>query len=272
MSTDTIFGNDGKEVTPPVQQTQTNTDPYANLLGMILNERGEQKYKTIEEALKGAAHAQTYIGQQAQERRELEARLAEASAKQSRERELEETLNKLMSQRDTSSSQSQTQTSAPVPDDIAAMVLKQLDARKDQEIAAQNQKSVAESFVSKYGAEAEARYNAAAQELGISVSDLNSMAAKSPKAVLKALGVEGAPASKPHNISPLPSAINTSGFEPKQESMVRRNSEQAKLGSTTRDLIAESNRAKQMVEELMNNNMSTADLVDPKNFFKYFSN
>jgi hypothetical protein len=266
MSTDTIFNN-GNPATPEATPAPS-ASPYDNLLGMIVNEQGEQKYKSVDEALKGAAHAQAYIQKVQQEKAALEAELNAARASSSKEAELERTLQELLAK--------QGQPAAPTPaasvnpDDVASLVMKQIEARNAETAAKANQTSVATAFVEKFGAEAEAKYNAAAQELGLTVAELNAMAAKSPKAVLKAIGFADTQATRLNTGAPAANAIRTEGFTPTQETLVKRNTEQLAIGATTRQINEESRRSKAMVEELHAQGHEVGDLSDPKVFFKYF--
>lgn len=264
MSTDTIFES---KPTTPAQPVVTPQD-YTSLLGMIVNEQGEQKYKTIEDALKGGAHAQAYIAKLAAEKAALEARLEAASQHQSREAELERTLQELLAKTQTTSAPT-TPVEASNPEDIASLVLKQLEARDAASKAKANQSEVAAKLLETFGAEAEKKYNDAAQELGLTVAEMNEMAAKSPKAVLKALGV-GTAVTKAHVPSPQGSVLNTGAFTPNQDSFVKRNTEGSRIGATTTDLKNEAARARQMVEEVHAQGKSIGDLADPKVYFSLF--
>ena len=260
----TIFNDGNAPVTPETPQTP---NAAAHLLGMIVNENGEQKYKTVEEALKGAAHAQAYIAKLAQEKAALEAQVAAAANAQSKEAELERTLQELLAKQ--ASSAPATPVDAPKPDDIASLVMKQLEARDAATKAKANQQEVAAKLLEVFGAEAETKYNAAAAELGLSVAEMNEMAAKSPKAVLKALGV-GQAQAKPHVPSPASSVLNTGAFTPNQDTLVKRNTEQSRIGATTRELQEESKRSRAMVDELLAQDLTVDSLTDPKVYFKLF--
>jgi hypothetical protein len=65
-----IFGNNtpastnANDTNTSVTSNNANVQPnndFADLLNQIKNERGEPKYKTIEDALKGLQHAHQYI-------------------------------------------------------------------------------------------------------------------------------------------------------------------------------------------------------------------
>lgn len=270
MSDPTIFGNPNTATpaTPPVNATQT-PDPYANLLGMIVNEQGVQKYNSVEDALKSVAHAQSYIAQLKAEKAELENKVQTVQVDVSKQAELERTVQELLS-RQSSAAPANPAAPAVDPNAIAELVNKTLEQRTAAERAQANQKEVATQLLTKFGAEAEAKYNAAAQELGLTVAEMNEFAAKSPKAVLKALGVSEQPAPKPNTFAPAPSAVNTAAFQPHQETFIGRNKEKSRIGATTRELNQEAARARAMVDEIHAAGASVHDLSDPKVYFKYF--
>jgi hypothetical protein len=268
VSDPTIFNN-GNPATPANPANPQTPDPYANLLGMIVNEQGSQKYNSIEDALKGAAHAQAYIAQLKAEKAELENKYNTVQVDVNKQAELERTVQELLSR------QSRTEPANPASatvdaTTIADLVNKTLEQRTVAERAQANQKEVATQLLNKFGAEAEAKYNAAAQELGLTVAEMNEFAAKSPKAVLKALGVSEQPALKPNTFAPAPSAVNTAAFQPQQDTFIGRNKEKARIGATTRELNQEAARARAMVDEIHASGASVHDLTDPKVYFKYF--
>lgn len=267
MSDPTIFGNGNPAATPATPAANQNGDGLATLLGTILNENGAQKYNSIEDALKGAAHAQAYIAKLEREKADLEARTQAAQSSAEKQAELERTLAALTERVNAAPS---TPAASVGADQIAELVAKTLDQRTAQEKAQANQKEVANVLVSKFGAEAETKYNAAAQELGLTVAEMNAFAAKSPKAVLKALGITEQAAPKQQPFAPASSTVNTSAFQPHQDSLIGRNKEKAVVGASTAHLMNEASRAKKMVEEIHAAGGSVHDLADPKVYFKLF--
>ena len=137
------------------------------------------------------------------------------------------------------------------------------------EQAKANTLEVVNTLKTKYGAEAEKAYNEAATNLGMSVQELNALAARNPKAVFKILGVT--PEAPQVNVSSSASpSFNTDGFQPKQDSFIGRNTKATLIGATTNDLNEETQRAKQMVEELHKQGKTISDLTNPKVYFKTF--
>lgn len=272
MTDQSIFGNEpNPQVTPangaPAGTTPQNANPFADMLGMIRNESGELKYKNIPDALNGLAHSQSFIETLKREKADLEAKLALTSASADKQAELERTVAELLQKQTTTSA---TPTGNMTPEQIAEMVNRTLQERETKQSAAKNTSEVVNALKQSYGDDAEAKYNAAATELGLTVAELNVMAAKSPKAVLKALGIAGQ-SNTPSKL-PVPghNAVNTAGFQPNQETFVGRNKKVLPLGATTQELNQESFDSKKMVDELHAAGLDTSDLTDPKVYFKYF--
>jgi len=101
MSDQDIFNKETDKdlITPPIVDPiiakvidkKEPTESYNQMLGMIINTEGEQKYSNIEEALKGAAHAQSYIAK-------LETELAEAKTSGATTSKLEDILSAVKTQ------------------------------------------------------------------------------------------------------------------------------------------------------------------------------
>lgn len=270
-----IFKGTNSEETPPnnqdgsnVPNTSTN-QPYADLLMAIKNERGEPKYKSVEEALKGLQNAQQHIPNLKQELEQRDAELARLRVETEKIKTLEETLQALTSQQNTPAS-----TNAPVFDEtrIAELVDRTLTQAQQKQLAQANQQTVAAALTQTFGAEAEKKFNEKAAELGVSVQEMNALAAKSPKAVLTMLGVSQQAAPSQRSVSPTNSTVNTSAFQPQTTSFVGRNTKQALVGATTQDVMQETHNARKMVDELHAQGKSVHDLTDPKVYFKLFGN
>lgn len=259
-----IFGQQPVDTT--VTQTAAPINPLATLLADIKNETGAQKYATTEDALRGAAHAQEYIRTLQREKADADAKLAALTATGDRTAELERTLADLMQK---VNKPAEPATNVPTGDDIAAIVAKTLESRSAAEKAKANQDAVATALLKQFGTEAESKYNSAAQELGLTPQEFNELAAKSPKAVLKALGVEQA-AHKLQSFAPTGSELNTAAIQPHQDSFVGRNQKKTNIGATSEDMFQEARNSRSMVDELHAAGLTTSDLSDPKVYAKYF--
>lgn len=274
MSDQTIF-NTNTEGTPSqdmntnsgVQNDQTNT-PFADLLGQIKNDRGEQKYKDTAEALKALQHAQNFIPQLTQEKSAMEQELQTLRAEVAKLKAVESVVEKLTA---TQNNSVPTNTQ-PVLDEqkIAELVTRTLSAREVEAVQKANVSSVVGALQTAFGQEAERTFYTKAQELGMSAAQMNQLAATSPQAVLKLFGVQGGPVQKVNVPTPTQAGVNTAGFQPKQDSLIKRNDKPSLIGATSQDLMEERRNAVAMVEELEREGLSIDDLANPKNYYKYF--
>jgi hypothetical protein len=269
-----IFGNTPSDTNPnPTggsNPPNTNVpDDVATILGSIKNERGEVKYKDLNTALQALQASQEFIptlkSQYETEKAEAQ-RLREEVA---RLRTIEDTVAAL-TQRQAE------QTGTPpatgrTDEEIAELVNRTLTQKEQKATAMANVQSVVSTLQQSFGADAEKKFYDKAQEMGMSVDEMNALAAKSPKAVLSMLGVTVQQAHKP-NVSATNSSVNTSAFQPTQETFVGRNTKPTLVGATSQDLKMESQAANKMVEELHAQGMSVHDLTDPKLYAKYILN
>lgn len=268
-----IFGSNQENTdtnpNPPAGSNPANVqapDPVATMLLNIKNENGEPKYKDLNTALQALQASQEYIPTL---KTQMETEKAEAQRLRlevARLSTIEETVLAL-----TQRQQAPTGTPPVGLDEgqIAELVNRTLTAKEQQATSAANVQSVVSTLQSVFGTDAEKKFIEKAQEMGMSVQEMNTLAAKSPKAVLSMLGVTGQSAPKP-NTSATQGTVNTSAFQPNPQTFVGRNNKSMMIGATTQDLQMESKAANQMVEELHAQGLSVHDLSDPKVYNKYF--
>lgn len=255
----------------PVENTNTQqVNPNTNLtdlLSSIKNERGEQKYSSVEAALEGLRNAQEFIPTLKTELNTKEQELQRLRAESERIRALEASIEDLANQR-----QSQQTNTQPVFDEdrIAEVISRTLTRKEQEAVQSQNIASVVSTLQSVYNQDAEKRFYDKAQELGMTVPEMNALAARSPKAVLTMLGITQQSAPKQNTQSPVASTVNSSAFQQTQETYVGRNPKPIMVGATTSDIIEASRRAKAMAEELSSQGKSVWDLSDPKVYAKMF--
>lgn len=271
MSDPTIFPTDQTPVLPvPPQPTAPPVEPqlaptqFADLLSGIKNDSGEQKYVSVDQALKGAAHAQTHISQLTSEKSSLTAELAELKGK----------LEGLSSVTDIVA-QLQTPPIIEAPalpvapslstDDVATLVQNQIQANAANLASTANIKSVTDAMVTSFGTDAETKFYSTAQEKGFTPDQINTLAKTNPKAVIELLIPNVQPSVNPMSVG------NTSQFQLSENTAIKR-SEMKDLfnGATTEDIMTASRDAAAMVTELHASGMDTWDLADPKNYAKYF--
>lgn len=270
MTDQSIFGENQNTSTQTPQNggntnAQNSNDLAITLLESIKNERGDPKYKSIEDALTALRHSQEYIPQLSAKLTQQEQELKEAREAAARAAELEKTVEALTSQ----NTQNVTPNAPVISEDkIAEIVTRTLTQAQQAELAKNNITTVVSTLQSTFGAEAEKTYNAKATELGMTVPELNALAARNPKAVFKLLGIaQEAPKSQSSSSSV---SYNTDGFQPQQDSFIGRNKKATLIGATTTDLNEETQRSKKMVEELHSQGKSISDLTNPKVYFQTF--
>jgi hypothetical protein len=169
--TDNIFSEQpAATTTDPV--TQPAPQPLAddNLLKLIVNEQGVPKYQSVNDALKALQASQEHIKRIEQEN----ASLREGAIKAKTTEELLATLKPKTEEKSTQ------------PVEIESVVEKVLQQREQQNKEGENLKEVISTITQLYGEEKASQvFYDKAQELGLSREEINKLAAKSPKLVIK---------------------------------------------------------------------------------------
>lgn len=267
MADQSIFGENQNSSTQ-TQQPNSNGQPSQNeqlatLLASVKNENGEQKYRTVEDALKALQHSQTYIPELKNSLTQTQAQLQEAQAQAAKITELEKALDAL-----TQNNRSQEITPQGLSEEqIADLVTRTLSKSQQQAVAKENHTKVVSIMAAQFGDKAEALFYGKAQELGMSKEEINALAAKAPQAALKLLGVDAAANTN----KGVPSTFNSAAFQPSPESTIKANKQSVLMGASSDEVINESRASRKMVEELHAAGLTTYDLSDPKVYKKYFS-
>lgn len=273
MSTDNnIFNENNQQGETPQDKSGSGTpesvqnkDSFADLLGAIVNERGERKYGSVEDALKGTVHAQDFIKQLKEDNERLRNELSKAKDLEERYNNIEETVKKLTSQRADSEN---TPPKAASQDDISAIVANILASKESEAVSSKNINEVVNAMRNKFGETAEKEFYDKAADIGMSREGIEQLARTSPKAVYKLFGFDAAP-SNSGSTKPNVSSFNTTGNEPRTETSIQRSSRKILMGGTTSDLLAEVAEARKAVEELQAQGLSSYDLSDPKTYRKF---
>lgn len=259
-TTNTADGNQPAQTAP--------NSPYDTLLASIKNERGEQKYRSVEDALKGLQHAQSYIPEVKNELNQTKAELEQIRQALKKQEELERIVN------DVATRQAKQETPSQSFDEskLAELVDTRLSAVEQQRIAQANQASVRDSLIKTFGEKAAEVFNSKASDLGMSPEELTSLAARSPKAVLSMLGVNGSDAHKQSTQAPSSSSLNSAVITQQRQSLLGDKSAfMLKPGATTRDVAELAERSAAVLQELQERDGVTVhDLTNPSTFFKYF--
>lgn len=210
-----------QQAAAPAQQAAPSTTALPDGVAEFIGEG--KKYRSVEEALKSVPHAQAHIDTLQKELAELREKAAKASA-------AEELLDELKRQQ--TGVQQPTIDPSDILGKVDSLVEQKLQQQKQLETAKANQARVADAFRESFGDKAEEQYVAIANSTGLDVSYLNSLAAKSPEAVLKLAGIT---ASKQTTASKTASSISTEAFisAPKPNQPVK----SIMYGASTADMV-----------------------------------
>lgn len=186
MTDQSVFNESPAPQETPASQP-SNTSALTDQLKGIVNENGEPKYSTIEDALKGAAHAQTYIAELKQKLAETEGKYTESQTEIAKRQSVEEVLARLQP------TQQPPKQETPAPQgldeaSLSELIQKQLSQRDQLSKAQQNESEVDVALKARYGEKANEIVLAKARELGISVQRVKELSQESPTAVLALFG------------------------------------------------------------------------------------
>lgn len=233
---------------PQVQPNEGSNEPspastqndFADLLGVVVNDKGEPKYSSVPEAMKGLVHSQEHI-------KRLESEMSTLRAELEKRASVEDALSQLTPKQEEPAEQPPKGLSM---EDVNAL----LEQREQQKVVKSNTQTVVQAVQAKFGEKAEEVFYGKAKELGMTNEQFNQLAAQSPNAVLAFFNT-AAPTSSAVNQS----SINTAGLQPKKDEVptVRFNGEEriqltrpersVLAGATSRDLMEEAARHKNAV-------------------------
>lgn len=208
-----VFSEESTQ-TPQTQSTQAPTN-YADLLVSIQNEQGLQKYDSVEKALEGLQHSQTYIPQLKTQLSEKDARIAELEAKLNQSASLEEVVSRLQQQNQPQATETPSQANGLDPQAVEQLVRSVLQQDKALSVAQQNQAQVNNAIIQKFGDKAQEVIAQKAKELGTTPKQLGELASQSPQMVLALFNTSvGTPTFNT-------SSLNTTTLEPERKPLSR---------------------------------------------------
>jgi len=209
---DTLFNqnedpsqNQGGEPTPQQSAAPQPQEPapapapgpdYGSLLSGIQNDKGNQKFNSVEGLVDGYNHSQEYIAQ-------LQAQLAEA-------KKLEDLLTPQQKDDPEPEPQAPAQPSISL-EDVDSFLTK----REAAQVSRANRGVVRDALVEAYGADYDDKLIEKCKEAGISGAIADRMAGESPEALLKLIDVKKA---DPAPEVPKGGGVNTDGFQQQQNS------------------------------------------------------
>lgn len=235
MTEETIFEPSTNEV--QVQDPQPNEVSLPTGLEDLVG--SGKKYQTVEEALKSVPHAQKHIQTLEQEMAQLKEELTKRK-----------TAAELLDEVKSGFLPENTPQAVEFDQDTLVRLVDQTITQKEQQkLAKENANSVVNKFREVYGEQAETVYTTLAKESGLSLSQLNTLAATSPNAVLKLAGFDKK-SSIPGKTS---SSINTESLKSANTGNQELSARVPK-GATTRDLVTAWRAAGEKVKQ----NLSTS--------------
>lgn len=190
--------------TPP-----TSIDAFADQLAAIKNEDGLQKYASVDEALKGAANAQTYIPQIKGELATKDATIATLQAELDKRASVEDVVSRLTAPTPQEPPATVTPAAAAGLDEDAAFKLfEKLSEQKERASALfNNRQKVSDALNAKFGENLGSEMAAKAAQLGTTPKALGDMASENPDVVLALFSTTAAPVAgltnTSHNIPPV---------------------------------------------------------------------
>ena len=200
---------------------------YGEFLQAITNPEGKPKYKTVADALIGAAKAQEHI-------QRIEAENAELRSVAKKVETMEQLLQRL------EQGKGSDQTPIPKVEDQEQIVLSVLERREQANRERQNREQVLESLKGKFGDKVQDVLQAKATELGLSVAEMGALAARSPKAVLGYFDTKAVAPS-------VQSTVNTQALSPRTTEA--KAPENIMWGASTKDVVGFFRQVKEEVNK-----------------------
>lgn len=200
---------------PNPDQGDNSGNPFADKLGAIKNEKGEPKYKSVEDALEALAHSQNFIETLKAEKAEEARKRAEVEEELNKRASVEDFVNKLTKTTDTNTPAkptSENEGKSFDPNDIAALVEKKLADINKAQMAERNKAIVIEKLSEKFGNTASEVVKEKAKQLGTTPAALEELSKQNPTMVLALF--DGVTPGKP---KPTESSVTSQMGLPKEE-------------------------------------------------------
>ena len=218
MTEETIFNQATPDPAAP------NTAASASLPQELLDLVGPgKKYASEADALKSVPHAQKHI-------KTLEDELALVKIELEKRKTAADLLDEIKSGFQPSA---QPAPGTITTDNVAQIVEQALENKNKKQLEVSNITKVTSAFTEKFGDKANDAYKLLAQESGISVQELNRLAATSPQAVFKLAGLTGK--QDVSGSGKMNSSVNTEGL-PRTDS-TNTLSARLKAGASTKDMV-----------------------------------
>jgi hypothetical protein len=188
MSDQTIFNEE-----PIIQEDNpTNVnDVFADKLKAIVNDNGEQKYKSLDDALDALNHSQQFIKTLKGEKTDIEEKYQDALTELEKRQSVEEVVNKLINRNQSNDGPKPAPNADPQKasdlseDKVAEIVANLLNSQKMTDTQESNYNKVASKLVETYGDKTREVIQAKAKELDMSPQEMEQLAKTKPNVVLR---------------------------------------------------------------------------------------
>lgn len=178
MSDPTIFGSQDK--TADTTNKDTTSNPSTDFIGE------GKKYKTEADAIASIPHAQKHIDNLEKQIKEMRDTIAMQEDKLKHSSTVDDLMNKI----DSRKAGNENTTQNPSVHELTETVERIVEQRDASKRYKENALSVTSKLTEMFGDQAEAKYIAKANELGLDVAALNELSRISPKAVLEYFNVK----------------------------------------------------------------------------------
>lgn len=211
-----IFSGNSAEPQQTQQQPLQPQD-FGDLLKLVRNEKGEQKYDSIPKALEGLVHAQQFIPQLQTSLQTKEAEIEQLRAELAQRQGLEDVVNRLTAQQPSTVKDEPPVTSGLDEQAVLNLVKQTLEQNGLQQTAQSNLLKVQDTLSAKYGEKTVEVLEAKAKELGTTRKELGELASRNPSLVLALFNVQASSSAKPTTGS----VSIPSSYQPPREELKR---------------------------------------------------
>ena len=201
MSDQDIFNTDPSQTT-----TDPVVSPVETILAGIKNEKGEPKYKSVEDALKALDHSQQFISTLQQEKQALQTQFDQTQMELAKRDNIEDFINRINPQ------QTEPKPTGEKPqvlseEQVRQMVANAFSTKAEEDKAATNLKMVVDKLVELHGDKATEFIAQRAKELNTTAEQLKELAKSNPTLAFSVFNTATKPVIQPsqsQNYSTLP--------------------------------------------------------------------
>lgn len=204
-------------MTTLLDDDQSSFDPNKNYIEELVGEG--KKFKSVEDLAKGKAESDEYIKMIIKQKDTLSNDYLKLKADYDARASLEEMLDKRQSQEPNANTPNANNNQPQQTDslDIDKLIESRMSAREKQRLAEENVKKAKDILREKLGNRYADTLRTKMEELDLTEDEMYSLAARSPKAFVRTLGLEDPKPQQPAFQSPPSSQYNSSTFKPVTE-------------------------------------------------------